>query len=275
MILRSKIKYQEKVNQYNLNPNICKYCNKPIIATDKDKLADVKRKIFCNSSCAASYNNKGNVKNKNGINGVNKDKLKEGNSSYIDKFSDLEIIELFLISNSVLEFCQKLGYKSYISKRKNKVTNRLKSLGIDLSILNTNLQNNQSNIQKCSVCGAKLSKNNKSGLCVICHNAQKADRKIQYWLTTGDLNIKVGGSIKGCIRNYIYKEQNNKCAICGLENTWNGKLLNFVLDHIDGNAGNNKRKNLRLVCPNCDSQLDTFKSKNKNSARKNRNKYYH
>ena len=40
-----------------------------------------------------------------------------------------------------------------------------------------------------------------------------------------------------------------------------------MLDPIDGNAENNNRENLRLVCPNCDSQLDTYKSKNKNSAR--------
>ena len=52
-----------------------------------------------------------------------------------------------------------------------------------------------------------------------------------------------------------------------MSNTWNNKPLVFILDHIDGNADNNYRNNLRLVCPNCDSQLDTYKSKNKNSAR--------
>lgn len=43
------------------------------------------------------------------------------------------------------------------------------------------------------------------------------------------------------------------------------------IDHINGHANNNTRTNLRLICPNCDSQLDTYKSKNKNSDRI----YYH
>ena len=68
-------------------------------------------------------------------------------------------------------------------------------------------------------------------------------------------------------KKYFLEEQNHRCAICGLKDEWNGKTLVFILDHIDGNADNNNRENLRLICPNCDSQLDTFKSKNKNSAR--------
>lgn len=73
------------------------------------------------------------------------------------------------------------------------------------------------------------------------------------------------------IKKYILTEQKHTCAICEMQDNWNDKLLIFILDHIDGHANNNYRVNLRLICPNCDSQLDTYKSKNKNSDRT----YYH
>lgn len=82
---------------------------------------------------------------------------------------------------------------------------------------------------------------------------------------------------KYCRGNYTPKyfkkefieEQGGVCAICGCKPEHNGKPLVFVLDHIDGDASNNRRDNLRMICPNCDSQLETFKSKNKNSTRRN------
>lgn len=51
------------------------------------------------------------------------------------------------------------------------------------------------------------------------------------------------------------REQGNVCSICGLSPLWRNQSL------YQTNASNNKRDNLR--CPNCDSQLDTYKSKNK------------
>lgn len=65
----------------------------------------------------------------------------------------------------------------------------------------------------------------------------------------------------------ILREQGCCCAICGMLPMWNGKQLTFVLDHIDGHASHNRRENLRMICPNCDSQLDTYKSRNKNGER--------
>lgn len=111
---------------------------------------------------------------------------------------------------------------------------------------------------------------NHSGLCRECYRKQEDDKKIKKWLKTGDTGCKISTTLRNCIRKYIFIEQKGKCAICGMNNIWQGKELHFILDHIDGNASNNFRTNLRLICPNCDSQLLTYKSRNKNSARKYR-----
>ena len=47
-----------------------------------------------------------------------------------------------------------------------------------------------------------------------------------------------------------------------------------ILDHVDGDASNNRRENLRLVCPNCDSQLPTFKARNRGNGQAWRRQRY-
>lgn len=54
-----------------------------------------------------------------------------------------------------------------------------------------------------------------------------------------------------------------KCACCGIEAEWNGKPMPLILDHINGVNNDNRLENLRFVCSNCDSQLDTYKARNK------------
>lgn len=55
----------------------------------------------------------------------------------------------------------------------------------------------------------------------------------------------------------------NVCAVCSMLPVWNGKPLTLILDHINGVNNDNRIQNLRLICHNCDSQLDTYKSRNR------------
>lgn len=68
------------------------------------------------------------------------------------------------------------------------------------------------------------------------------------------------------LKNRLIKEglKSEKCEgeNCNVNSIWNGKLLKLHLDHIDGNSENHKLNNLRILCPNCHSQTDTYAGKN-------------
>lgn len=93
------------------------------------------------------------------------------------------------------------------------------------------------------------------------------------WLRTGRAPF-AGSHRRHYIRVHLLDDQDGRCAICGAVNVWNDHELQFVLDHIDGDASNNHRENLRLVCPNCDSQLPTFKARNRGKGRAWRKQRY-
>ena len=44
--------------EYNLNPNLCENCGQPILCPEGKTLSDIKRKRFCNHSCASTFTNK-------------------------------------------------------------------------------------------------------------------------------------------------------------------------------------------------------------------------
>lgn len=80
-----------------------------------------------------------------------------------------------------------------------------------------------------------------------------------------DIMTKDSDYSGGHLKRRLIREEilQNSCKICGLEPMWQGKPLVMRLDHINGDNRDHRKDNLRLVCPNCDSQLPTFSKGNK------------
>lgn len=56
-----------------------------------------------------------------------------------------------------------------------------------------------------------------------------------------------------------------RCELCGQGEYWNGGLMALVLDHVNGDAEDNRLENLRVLCPNCNATLDTHCGRNNES----------
>ena len=56
------------------------------------------------------------------------------------------------------------------------------------------------------------------------------------------------------------------CSTCKLGPEWNGDYLTLQLDHINGNPRDWRLGNLRVLCPNCHTQTETFSRSSKQAS---------
>lgn len=115
----------------------------------------------------------------------------------------------------------------------------------------------------CRNCGEKTTSRNSYNY--YCSNRCQQDYQMNKKIESGNFSAQTA-------KKWLIKK-NNCCSICGIKE-WNNKNIVFILDHIDGNSYDNSLDNLRLVCPNCDSQLPTFKNRNKGNGRFSRRERY-
>lgn len=92
----------------------------------------------------------------------------------------------------------------------------------------------------------------------------------EYRYKTETLPKILSGAIKNvrATKRYFIETYGNKCSECGISNIWNNKELKLQLDHIDGDRQNNSINNLRLLCPNCHSQTETYAGRNNGLLKK-------
>jgi hypothetical protein len=91
-------------------------------------------------------------------------------------------------------------------------------------------------------------------------------KRTQQWLEEG---VDWGKQIPRWTKRWLKEQRGYACEVCGISQH-NGKDIVLEVDHIDGHHKNNHPDNLRLICPNCHSQTDTYKAKNTGNGRKYR-----
>lgn len=96
----------------------------------------------------------------------------------------------------------------------------------------------------------------------INNSEQKLSRHAQTCITKADESFLKGDKLcLETIRKLLIRRVNNTCEYCRLSR-WMDKKIPLEMHHVDGNNKNNSPDNLHIICPNCHSQTDNFRSKN-------------
>lgn len=125
-------------------------------------------------------------------------------------------------------------------------------------------------VHNCEYCNESFthSSGTKNKFCSIECNAKYVWEKVSI--------PKIEQGLGGNLYRYLREVRGDKCELCSQENMWNNKPLRLQVDHIDGHSDNNDLTNVRLLCPNCHTQTDTYGSKghgNRYNKDTKRNKY--
>jgi hypothetical protein len=102
-----------------------------------------------------------------------------------------------------------------------------------------------------------------------CQQDKATDKRIAQWLAGNDIGYTgAKKQLKNFIKRYLLQKANYACEECRWDKKHpdDGRPL-VEVHHIDGDAGNNKPENLKVLCPNCHSMTSTFKRRNSNATR--------
>lgn len=123
----------------------------------------------------------------------------------------------------------------------------------------------------CLLCGEKTARAGYKYCSNRCQLEYQRKVYIAGWKAGKIKGLQSLGIVSSSIKRYLRDKFDNKCCLCGWSevNQKTGEVP-LVADHIDGNWRNNVEKNLRLICPNCDSLTPTYAGLNRGNGRGNR-----
>lgn len=228
---------KKALDRYYSDPNRCVHCGKVIQVRDYEGANETRRRKFCNKSCAASHNNKGIKRNSVLKIKTERPFLENRRDRWTKNISQEEFLSVAQSSSSIKEILEKFGQSSS--------------------------RHNYSWVRK-SLLEAQID----TSRWYARHTEGKR-------LTLEEILVENSDYPSGALKRRLMQNHllENKCQICGMDPEWNGLGLVLVMDHINGINTDHRIENLRLVCPNCDSQLPTYKSRNKRiNKRTNENK---
>jgi hypothetical protein len=122
-------------------------------------------------------------------------------------------------------------------------------------------------MNKCKNCGIETANTS------YCSNKCQVDfqnkKKIEDFLANKYVGKEIQFRSGDWTRRILAEVKGYSCNCCGIS-SWNGKTLVLEVNHIDGDAINNHLDNLEFLCPNCHSQTETYRARNKSSSRSKR-----
>lgn len=155
--------------------------------------------------------------------------------SKIDLIATDEFKQLVMTSPSIGVVLEGIGYMNKSGTAYNKVKERIKKEGLSVFHMERLISKNSKN---------SITKTPLKDILVVNSTYKNLSRLKIRLINEGIIKYKCG--IVNCTNNGM----------------WLDKPISLQLDHINGINNDNRLENLRLLCPNCHSQTETYGGRN-------------